>query len=66
MTNVFTLIGTHRDDPDQLLLEGDDGAYYACPSLELPPTPVEPDEEWVMLAPERVDTEAEPLSEKPS
>lgn len=49
MTNVFTCIGSHRDDPDCLLLLGDDGAYYAYPEPEEPPIPVEPSPDWVTL-----------------
>ena len=29
MTNVFAVIGEHRDDPGQLLLRGSDDHFYA-------------------------------------
>ena len=48
MTNVFAVVGEHRDDPDRLLLLGDDGRYYAARSPDSQPTPVEPTEEWTV------------------
>lgn len=33
MTTTYAVVGEHRDDPDRLLLLGDDGRHYV---LELP------------------------------
>jgi hypothetical protein len=47
MATIFSVIGSHQEDPDRLILLGDDGQHY---ELELPdgvPTPVEPTEEWL-------------------
>jgi hypothetical protein len=44
--NEFAVVGENADDPDQLLLQDPDGAYYA---LSLPggeATPIDPDEHW--------------------
>jgi hypothetical protein len=48
MTTVFAAVGEHREDPDRLLLLGDDGRYYALALPDGPTTPVEPGEEWVV------------------
>jgi len=48
MATIFSVIGSHQDDPDRLILLGDDGIHY---ELELPfgtPTPVEPTDEWLI------------------
>ncbi len=29
MTNVFEVVGEHREEPTRLLMRGDDGLYYA-------------------------------------
>jgi len=47
MTTVFAVVGEHRDDPDQWLLLGDDGHYYACPDPAAPPTPLSPPDDVV-------------------
>jgi hypothetical protein len=60
VTNIFTCIGSHRDDPDCLLLLGDDGAYYAYPEPEEPPIPVEPSPEWIALPPPAGEDEIAP------
>jgi len=46
MTNVFAVVGEHRDEPHRLLLLGDDGQYYAYGRMESQPTEVEPTDEW--------------------
>jgi hypothetical protein len=47
MATIFSVVGSHHDDPDRLIMIGDDGQHY---QLELPvgiPIPVEPsEEEW--------------------
>jgi hypothetical protein len=48
MATIFSVIGSHQENPDRLILLGDDGQHY---ELELPlgtPTPVEPaEDEWL-------------------
>jgi hypothetical protein len=46
MTNVFAVIGEHRERPDRLLLLDADGRFYTYDSAEGPPVQVEPTEEW--------------------
>ena len=46
MTNVFAVVGKHREEPDRLLLVGDDGHFYAYATTDAEPTEVEPSEEW--------------------
>lgn len=46
MATIFSVIGAHHEDPDRLIMLGDDGLHY---QLELPqgtPIPVEPTDEW--------------------
>lgn len=46
MATIFSVIGSHNDNPDRLLALGDDGVTY---QLELPagaPTPVDASEDW--------------------
>jgi hypothetical protein len=46
MTTIFSVVGAHQEDPDRLLMLGDDGELY---QLDLPlgtPTPVEATDEW--------------------
>jgi hypothetical protein len=45
---VFSVVGQHREDPDRLLLFGDDGCYYQLDPLEGVPVPVESTEDWVV------------------
>ena len=57
MITVFAVVGEHRDDPDHLLVLGEDGRHY---DLHLPDgsaMPVEPDESWTV-------DEAEPVLEE--
>jgi hypothetical protein len=46
VTNVFAVVGEHRERPDRLLLLGADGHYYTYVSAGGPPVEVEPGEEW--------------------
>ncbi len=51
MPTIFAVIGSHRDDPEQLLLRGDDGRHYTWSSPEDDPAPwadddPEPDDTW--------------------
>ena len=49
MSTVFAVVGAHREDPDRLLLLGDDGRHYACRVPEDPAGPINPDdEEWAL------------------
>ncbi len=50
MTNVFAVVGEHRDEPTRLLLIGDDGRYYAYATDAATPTEVEPTAEWAIDA----------------
>ncbi len=48
-TSIFAVIGCHRDRSYELLLQGEDGRWYAWASPTSEPTPVEEDEiesEW--------------------
>ena len=46
MTNVFAVVGEHRDEPSRLLLLGDDGNSYAYANAFGQPIVVEPTDEW--------------------
>ena len=48
VTTVFAVVGEHRDDPDRLLLLGDDGHYYGHHLPDGPTALVEPDERWTL------------------
>ncbi len=48
MTNVFAVIGEHRERPERLLLLGGDGRFYTYVTAEGPPVEVEPTEEWAL------------------
>jgi hypothetical protein len=48
MTNQFSIIGQHRENPDQLLLIGDDGQRYATDISMSDPVPVESDEDYLI------------------
>ena len=52
MTTVYSVIGEHRDNPDQLLALGADGRHYALTLPEGALLPVELDDEW-RLDPDR-------------
>jgi hypothetical protein len=48
MTNLFSVVGEHRDDPNQLLLLGSDGIHYATSTRVSDPVPIEPGEDWLI------------------
>ena len=45
---VFSVVGEHHDEPDRLLLLGDDGRHYAHRPPDGPTFPVEPDDGWTL------------------
>ena len=45
MTNIFAVVGEHRQEPWQLLLIGDDGHFYAYATDNGRPVEVEPTED---------------------
>ena len=52
MPNILAAVGEHRDDPDHLLLMGEDGLYYDLrltdgATLALPLTQ-DPGNEWLL------------------
>ena len=42
----LAVVGEHKDDPEELLLLGKDGNYYAYSTATEAILPVEPDEQW--------------------
>lgn len=48
MTNVLAVVGERRDDPDHLLLLGDDGHYYDLRLTDGATIPTAPSEEWII------------------
>jgi hypothetical protein len=44
--NELAVVGENKDDPEQLLLLGEDGNYYAYNLPEDDTQPVEPDDRW--------------------
>jgi hypothetical protein len=44
--NEFAVVGENKDDPDELLLQDPNGAYYALALPDGETTPVTPDEHW--------------------
>jgi hypothetical protein len=50
MTNIFAVVGEHRERPERLLLLGADGHYYTYVTPQGPPVEVEPTEEWAIDA----------------
>ena len=49
----LAVVGEHKDDPEALLLLGEDGAYYAYSAATDALQPVDPDEQWdVQAAPD--------------
>lgn len=46
MTNVFEVVGEHREEPTRRLMRGDDGLYYAFGATDHHLTTVEPSDEW--------------------
>jgi hypothetical protein len=47
---VFAVVGEHRNNPDRLLLLGDDGRYYAYETSDGVPVPVDLTPDWVVDA----------------
>jgi hypothetical protein len=45
---IFAVVGERRDDPNRLLLLGDDGRLYDLPLPDGPPVPAEPDGAWAV------------------
>ena len=52
MTNLYAVVGEHRDQPGRLLLLGDDGQYYDYGALDSygEPAQVVPSDEWAVDA----------------
>ncbi len=46
VTNVFAVVGERREDPDHLLVIGDDGSYYDFALATGQTTPLHPDASW--------------------
>jgi hypothetical protein len=44
MSNVFAVVGEDRDDPDRLLILGEDGQFYRYVFTDGVVTPVQPDD----------------------
>ena len=59
MPSAFTLVGEHRDDPDRLLLLGEDGRYYGLRLPDGPALPVEPDDGGWAVDPDPPPTDEE-------
>jgi hypothetical protein len=45
---VLAVVGEHLDDPDRLLLLGEDGRHYQYQLSDGTTIPVEPDDAWVI------------------
>ena len=45
---VFAVVGEHRDNPDRLLVIGEDGLHYDMRLPEGTAVPVEPDDRWLV------------------
>jgi hypothetical protein len=45
---VLAVVGERRDDPNHLLLLGEDGRYYDLRLLDGAAAPIEPDEGWLL------------------
>ena len=48
MTNIFAVVGEHRDDPNHVLALGEDGRYYDVRLTDCAVMPVELTDEWVV------------------
>ncbi len=46
MTNIFAVVGEHRDNPDHLLVLGEDGSYYDYTVTTGHTIPTEPNPSW--------------------
>ena len=56
-TNVFAVVGEHRDDTDRVLALGEDGRYYAVRLPDCSAVPVELTDEWVVQTAPEAETE---------
>jgi hypothetical protein len=45
----FEIAGEHLEDPDHLLVRGDDGTYYDYDPKRERLAPTEPDERWLLM-----------------
>jgi hypothetical protein len=52
--NELEVVGEHSEDPDQLLLKGSDGNFYAYEISDAEPRPVEVDDKWQFEEPKDV------------
>lgn len=48
MTTVFAVVGQHEEDPDLLLLLGDDGRHYQYDVTSETTAPTEPAAGWIV------------------
>ena len=48
MSTVFAVVGQHSEDPDRLLLLGEDEQHYDLRLPDGPTLPIEPDEFWTV------------------
>jgi hypothetical protein len=48
MTTIFAVIGENRNDPDRLLVMGDDGHHYAYQVSDGTTAPVELTPDWAL------------------
>jgi hypothetical protein len=48
MATIFSVIGAHQEDPDRLILLGDDGQTYQLDLTQDATTPVEPSDDWLI------------------
>jgi hypothetical protein len=48
LPNDLAVVGEHKEDPEQLLLQDAEGNYYAYTLPSGDPEPVDPDEEWAV------------------
>ena len=46
LPNELAVVGENKENPEELLVVGSDGTYYAYPLTEGQPRPVEPDDAW--------------------
>ena len=48
LATIFSVVGQHRDDPDRLLLLGEDGRHYQYDLPRDATTPVDPTDGWLV------------------
>ena len=46
MTNLYAVVGEHHDDPNHVLILGEDGQYYDWDLTSEQTRPVEPGDDW--------------------